>query len=429
MEEHSKNRSLELILFLALAIVASLLVFDKMIIFSVVVLVAIVVFLLAEGYKIPVNDRSIMWKLALGAFLLRLLLIIVTLMFENPLMTDDAMAYGRVGNEIARAWQDGDSYIIGKNNYGYYYFNALIFYATGYYPDVVRLINSIIAIGAALNLYFISLRLSGSKAAKFTFALAAYFPSFIVWSALNLKESLIIFFITYIVKNAMELMQKFQVSKVIIIVLALLPIVAFRFYMGILLGIVIALAFMFSAYNFKWYKRLFYGLLLLLMVGVSLQHMGYGFLGMDYLITQSLETIEEQHNVAASGGSAYAEEVDFSSPAKALIYLPVGLFYFIFGPLPWQPGGILKMLSTPEMFALYFLYLFIVPGILSLWRHRRSECLFLLIIISSITLIYAMGGSNMGGIYRVRFQVLSLVFLLVSHGMVGKKLAKWSRSG
>lgn len=431
MGEYTKNRGLELIMFFVLAIVAALLVYDQMIIFSVVVLGAVAVFLVADGYRVPAADRSIMWKLALGALLVRILFIMATQIFDNPFLTADGITYARIGNEIAQTWNDGGHYIIQKANYGYYYYNAFIYYATGYYPDVVRLINSIIAIGAALNLYFISLRLSGRKAAIVTFALTAFFPSFIVWSALNLKESLCIFLITYIVKKVMELMQQFKFSKLLAIALALLPVISLRFYIGIVLGIVIALAFIISATNFRWDKRIAYTLLVIFVTGVCLLQMGYGFLGTDFIAIQSLETIEKQHNAGALGNSVYAQEVDFSSPLKILKYLPVGLFYFLFGPLPWQPGEILKIISLPEMLMLYILYLFVLPGICSLWRNSRGECLFLLILIASFVLIYALGGSNMGGIYRVRFQVLSLLFILISHGMFGQtqyELSQFTRS-
>ena len=419
MNERLNNCAHELILYIVLAILAGLLVFDKMVIFSVVALFAIAVFILADGYRIPLEDRSIILKLALAALLIRIAFIIVTQIVDNPFLRADGITYARIGNEIAQTWNAGDHYIIEKLNYGYYYFNAFIFYVTGYFPDVVRVINSIIAIGAALNLYFISLKLSGNKAAKFTFALTAFFPSFIVWSALNLKESLCIFLITFIVKKFMELISNFSFNKLIAIALALLPLITLRFYVGILVGVVITVAYIFTAVNFKLNKRMVYTLLILLVMGFAVSQMGYGFLGKDYLVSQNLETVAEQHNAGAIGDSAYSQEVDFSSPLKALLYLPLGLFYFIFGPLPWQSMGFLQIISLPEMLMLYILYLFAVPGIINLWQQRRGECLFLLILMASFTLVYALGGSNMGGIYRVRFQVLSLLFVFISHGICG----------
>lgn len=428
MQEYARKLGLAPAMILALALMSGLLVYDKLIIFSFVMLFAGVVYFLSDGHNVPVDDRAILLKLALGALLLRVLFIVATLAFDNPFLTADGITYGRIGNEIVQTWQSGGSYLIDKNNYGYYYFNALIYYITGYHPEVVRLINSIIAIGAALNLYFISLRLSGRMAAKCTFVLTAFFPSFIIWSALNLKEALCIFLISFIVKKMLELKQHFQFHILIVIALALLPLVTLRFYIGIILGIVIALSFIITATNFRWDKRLVYTLLLVMAAGISLHQMGYGFLGNDYVASQSLQTIEQQHNAGAIGESAYSDGVSFSSIPDALRYFPVGLSYFAFGPFPWQSGGMLKIISLPEMLMLYLLYLFVLPGVCSLWRHRRGECLFLLILITSFTVIYALGGSNMGGIYRVRFQVLSLLFIFISHGLMGQKPYELVRS-
>ncbi|ACV63627.1 hypothetical protein Dtox_2862 [Desulfofarcimen acetoxidans DSM 771] len=425
MEKHPERSALEPILFLALAVIASLLVYDKMVIFAVVILFAAVVFFLADGYRIPREESSVMWKLILSALLVRIVFIVYTLAFDNPFMRADGITYALMGGSIAEAWHEGRHVVIHKLNYGYYYYNAFIFYITGYHPTVVRLINSIIGVGAALNLYFISLRLSGRKAAKFTFALAAFFPSFIVWSALNLKESIIVFCITYITKKIMEIISEFRISNLIAIAIALLPLVALRFYVGILVGIVLAFTFVISGNNFRWDRRISYTLLILFVAGVVLLQMGYGFLGKDYVASQSLETIEQQHKAGAIGDSSYAEDVDFSSPIGAMKYLPKGLFYFVFGPLPWQSGGYLKIISLPEMLMLYILYLYVMRGVSRLWCSRHGECMFLIILISSFTLIYALGGSNMGGIYRVRFQVLSLLFIFISHGMVGQVQYNW----
>ncbi len=422
MQDYADKRGLVPAAVIALAFIAGVLVYDKMSIVAVLFLFTALVFYLSDGHRVPAEDRILLFVLALGAFLVRVLFIVITNAFDNPFLTADGITYGRIGDEIARTWHNGGSYIINKNNFGYYYYNAVIYYITGFYPDVMRLINSIIAIGAALNLYFISLWLSGRPAAKCTFVLTAFFPSFIVWSALNLKESLCIFLISFIVKKMLELMRQFHFSKLIVIALALVPLVSLRFYLGILLGLVIALSFIVTATNFKWHNRLLYTLLLVFVAGITLNQMGYGFLGSDYLASQNLETIAEQHNAGAIGDSAYSDGVSFDSLPNALKYLPVGLFHFAFGPLPWQPGGLLKIISLPEMLLLYVLYLYVAPGIYSLWRHRRGECLFLLILIASFTAIYAMGGSNMGGIYRVRFQVLSLLFIFISHGLLGHKL-------
>lgn len=415
-------------LFLLAGILAGFLFTGKAFPVFLVLIPGFVILVLAGIHKVHPEDRSLFWKLALGAFLIRLLFIIFTYLFENPFMKSDALHYQSLGSLIAGSWHEGLHYPVGKANYGYYYLNAIVYYLAGFYPDVLRVLNCFLAVGAGLNLYFISLKLGGRKAAMLSFTLAVYFPSFIVWSALNLKEGCIIFLLTYIVRQAIELMEKFHFGRLGLVILALAALVTLRFYIGILFSAIFSLTFFITAARHAWWQRLVYAAVVTIITGVLLSQMGYGFLGKKYLFSQNLKTIEEQHKRGAYGSSAIAEEIDFSSPGSTLQYLPKGLFYFSFGPFPWESGSVLKVVSIPEMLLLYFLYPYLFTGIVSLWKIRWRESFFLLVTIIIFTLIYTLGASNMGGIYRVRFQVLALAFIFISHGItVRRETKEWER--
>jgi hypothetical protein len=145
--------------------------------------------------------------------------------------------------------------------------------------------------------------------------------------------------------------------------------------------------------------------------------MGYGFMGTDYVFSQSIETIGEQHQKGAYGNAAFAGDVMFDSYSAAIKYLPVGIFYFLFGPLPWQSIGPIRIITVPEMVFLYFLYSYFITGVRHLWQTQRGSCMFLLILITCFGLIYSLGASNIGGLYRVRLQIIMIDFILISEGM------------
>lgn len=408
------------LLFLA-GLLTGVLTNESALMVPVVLLFSGAILFLAGAHRIPAPDRRFLVVLALWAMLIRLLFIVATHSFDTPFIsyikTSDALYYEHIGKLIARAWQEGRSIVIPSDNYGYFYWNGLIYFLVGFKPDIIRILNSVTAVCTGFNLYFISLKLSGSKAAKTSFVLAAFFPSSVLWSSLNLKDSLIIFLITLIVKQNLELMEKFTPGKVLFIALLLVPLVSLRFYAGILLAICVALSYIFTATKFLLWQRFTYSLAIFLIAGIALQQMGYGFLGADYVFSQSIETIGEQHQKAAYGGAAYAGDVVFHSYADALKYLPTGVFYFLFAPLPWQAMGPLRFITIPEMVFLYFLYVYFVVGARHLWQARRGDCLFLLIVIILFGLIYSLGSSNMGGLYRVRLQVIMIAFILISAGM------------
>lgn len=378
------------------------------------------VLFLATVHEVPVKDRVFLFRLALGALLFRFLFIVATYSFDsafiNYVRSSDALYYEYMGRLIASTWNDGRAVVLHMDNAGYHYWNGLIYYLVGFKPDLLRVINSITSVCIGFNLYFISLKLSGPRAARISFALAAFFPSSILWSSLNLKDSLIIFLITLLVKQNLELMEKFSLGKVFLMSVLLMALVSLRFYVGILLALCIALSFIFTATKFLLWQRFAYTLAIFLIAGLALQQMGYGFLGSDYVLSQSIETIGEQNQKGASGNAAYGGE-GFDSYADALKYLPVGIFYFLFGPLPWQSIGPIRVITVPEMVFLYFSYIYFISGARYLLRTQRGPCLFLLIMITCFGLIYSLGSSNMGGLYRVRLQIIMVAFVLISEGM------------
>lgn len=376
---------------------------------------------LAGVHAIPVEDRRFLFILALVALLIRLLIIVTTYSFDttfiNYVRTSDALYYELIGKIISDTWHEGSSISIYKYNFGYQYWNGIVYYIAGFKPALVCVLNSIVSVCIAFNLYFITLKLSGSPAARISFVLAAYFPSAILWSSLNLKDSLIIFLITLIVRLNFELMEKFKPGKVLFIALLLMALVSLRFYIGILLAICISVSYIFSASRLLWWQRTAYTLVIFLIAGTVLLQMGYGFMGTDYLFSQSIETIGEQHQKGAYGDAAFAEDVSFDSYATALKYLPVGIFYFLFAPLPWQAMGPIRIITVPEMFFLYFSYGYLIMGVRHLLQTQRRASLFLLFIVVTFGLIYSLGSSNIGGIYRVRLQIIMLVFVFISVGM------------
>jgi len=386
-----------------------------------VVLFSAIVLCFSGAHAVPAADRKFLFLLGLGALLVRLLFIVATNSFDtsfiNYVKTSDALYYEYIGRVISETWHAGSPVEIHKNNFGYQYWNGMIYYLVGFKPALICVLNSITSVCIALNLYFISLKLSGSRAARICFVLAAYFPSSILWSSLNLKDTFVIFLITLIVRQTVELIEKFKFEKVIFMCLLLMLLVSMRFYAGILLGICISLSYIFTATKFPWWRRVIYTLVLFVIAGTALQQMGYGFMGTDYIFSQNLETIGEQHQKGAYGEAAFAENVAFDSYASALKYLPLGIFYFLFAPLPWQSMGAIRILTLPEMIFLYFLYTYLVAGFRHLWQTQRSACLFLLLVIVSFGFIYSLGASNIGGIYRVRLQVIMIAFIFISEGL------------
>jgi hypothetical protein len=131
----------------------------------------------------------------------------------------------------------------------------------------------------------------------------------------------------------------------------------------------------------------------------------------------SLEAIAEMRQDMATGGSAFEAEVDISTPGAAVLFLPIGLAYFLFSPFPWQITSLLKAISLPEMLFLYWLTPSILRGLRWTFRRRFQESSQMLLLTGLIAASYALSSGNVGTMYRHRAQALVFFLIFAALGM------------
>jgi hypothetical protein len=117
------------------------------------------------------------------------------------------------------------------------------------------------------------------------------------------------------------------------------------------------------------------------------------------------EIDKSRHFLAVSARSGYVPEADVSTPTEAAEFLPVGLFYFLAAPLPWQTGGLRQNLIIPETAFWLLLYPFVAFGFARGLRINRSGTLVVGAISVGMCVIYALLSGNIGTAYRMRSQV------------------------
>jgi hypothetical protein len=136
----------------------------------------------------------------------------------------------------------------------------------------------------------------------------------------------------------------------------------------------------------------------------------------------SLESLSQvRQDMAQGAGSAFQQDVDISTPGRALLFLPVGIAYFLFSPFPWQMTSLLKLISLPEMLLMYYLTPSIVRGIAHTVRHRFRESLQILLLMTLLTVSYALGEGNVGTLYRHRAQAILYYLMFAAVGLELKR--------
>jgi hypothetical protein len=123
----------------------------------------------------------------------------------------------------------------------------------------------------------------------------------------------------------------------------------------------------------------------------------------------------------AEGDSAYAGDAEISSPMKAIGFLPIGLFYFLFAPAPWQIFNLRQALTFPEMIGWYLLLPAVVRGARHGLRVRFPAAVALLGPGVVLSVSYALVRSNLGTAYRHRAQVLVIYLIFAAIGLVHRR--------
>lgn len=329
----------------------------------------------------------------------------------------DQRRYEWLGQALADFWRGAAPYpdlIYAKP--GYYAWNALIYTAVGHVPLAAAFSNAAVAGLSIVLVYRLARDLAGARAARIAALLAAFFPSLVLWSSLNLKDAAAIVTILLALRGAQRIAGGRLVGGVAQVALGLLVLSQLRDYLVliVLLGIgaglllprlrsVPAAAVAAAAVAVVWWVGA---------VPAPVEEIADkgGF-----------ELLEQHRRNLGVGASAYHAEADVSSPRAALRFLPVGLFYFLFAPAPWQLWNTRQWLTLPEMLLWYALVPQVVLGLRALLRRRVVAALPLLCVAVLTTVSYALVEANLGTAYRHRAQVLVLYLVLAAIGLAPRR--------
>jgi hypothetical protein len=86
-------------------------------------------------------------------------------------------------------------------------------------------------------------------------------------------------------------------------------------------------------------------------------------------------------------------------------YFPLGLFYFLTVPFPWQVDSFRHVLIIPETLFWLGLYPLMVVGIRRALKSNPPGTVFLLLMTGGMCIVYALLSANVGTTYRMRSQV------------------------
>ena len=328
--------------------------------------------------------------------------------FDDNAQWFAAWVRGEVPQPFAYKWS-------GSTQVGYFALVGSMYAAFGEFPVLPILVNCVVGGLCAYPAYLLASRLAGRSAGRGAACLVTFFPSLVLWSALLVRDALVLFLLLWIVCLAQSLLARFRLRTALWLIVCLLLLATLRSYLLAVMGAALLVALL--AASVRSPGR---ALATALVCGAAVVGVVKGSgLGTDYLGDASLRSLalQRQYNAMTGQGAIELGSHDLTTPLGALTYLPVGLAWFLLSPFPWQLAG-RQVFAIPEMVVWYACIPFVVVGAVYAVRRRLRQALAPLAAGLLITILYSLVEGNVGIIFRHRSQALVLLLPFAAAGWV-----------
>jgi hypothetical protein len=312
-------------------------------------------------------------------------------------------------------WNRGNFHINFEesSNVRYYtIFTTLIYFIFGYNPMYMQLINAFIGTLTVIYVYKISNELFNEKIGKFSALIMALWPTHIMFSTMQMRDSVAIFFLVSFVYYFIIWSRYSGIRHLLYIMLLFLGSVLIRQQNAALILISI---FPFLMYVLiKRSNKTTLPIILIsaasILVGLIVFLRSSGFFStfsIDYIISE----MNYRANLEDAG---YLLWMNYSNWYDIIIYSPLRLVYFVYSPFPWQVSSLQHVLAMLESIVLIYFTISILKNVKYVYRitnYRFGLLFFVAFCIIGLT-ANAIVDANIGTAIRHKLQYIYLIVIL-----------------
>jgi dolichyl-phosphate-mannose-protein mannosyltransferase len=379
--------------------------------------------------RIPAHG-SYLLKLFLFALVIRVLIATTIFVFNGQdFFGGDAWTYDHFGLMQMDAWGGDRSAqmevdrFVGTgfaSSWGMLYIVAGIYSIIGRNMLAIQLLNAVLGAATAAIIFLCAEHVfNNRKVARVAGLAVAFYPSLLLWSSQGLKDGPTVFFLALSILATLRLGNKLTLRHLLILMLSLVGVLAFRFYIFYMMVAAIVGAYIIGmkAFTMQSMARQF---IVVLVIGLSFTYFGVTrYATAQFEQYGNLEQLQRsRQDLATSAKSGFGRDVDVSTTSGALTTIPTGLVYLLFAPFPWQLGSLRQSLTLPEMVVWWAAFPLLILGAWFSLRYRLRQMAPILIFTSMLTLAYSVFQGNVGTAYRQRGQILVFYFIFVAVGSV-----------
>jgi 4-amino-4-deoxy-L-arabinose transferase-like glycosyltransferase len=343
-----------------------------------------------------------------------------------PDSTADAQSFQRVASEFATAWLNG---LETASYSGAYYYSKMIagvYYFVGEAPLIAQLLNVILGTLLIFIGYKTVLVLFESKkGARICAFIIALFPVLNLYSAITMREAVIVFFLAFSFYFFSLWIKKGELKNII---LSLSTIFISSIFHGGVFPIGLIYLFVFSFYfpkEKKWRflsRSLFIGFLIALIY--SFLFFAFFQSKIPFFTDIDPERMERVAESRSTGRTAYLEGMKTENTFDAVWQTPVRVAYFYLAPFPWEVESWKDVGGVFDISLYILLFFFSVSTLRKLKKEDRALFIAIILIILAFSVVFAWGTSNYGTAFRHRAKI---VFLLIVTASYSLSLVNWRR--
>lgn len=336
------------------------------------------------------------------AFLVRLAFIMLDEKFNLYSYALDSTHYNIISSQIILNYQHNLPlyYNIDPSfalrSYGL--FISMYYYFLGNYQVIIRIINAFIGVLSIIQVFYITKYLFNNLNIQLrTTLMVSFYPSFILFSCLNLRDALITLLSLYFIYLFIAF-KKNNRFRVFSCTLLYIIIGLFRPQNFILFALFFIIYYLW-VYVFQGQSKLYVFMALLFIMSI----IAIVYIIFNDFINEYIEYPLRALPRRAIGGSAYLTEMEYQSLIDVILQSPIRFVYFTFGPFLWDVRNSFMLIAFLETFfiipVMYFSYKFFSKNKKIL---NRSDVLFLFVFGLVGLIANATVDSNYGTAIRHR---------------------------
>ena len=372
-----------------------------------------IIFIIAKNFSIRFSEQRL-FTIIIAAFLFRSIIAYITstiFPLGKVYMADANMYHMQMKNLANSFFSFSNPYLRmqGINVISYCYLGSFFYFIFGPSMLIIKFLNSFFGVLLILNIYRTVLIFSNKKAAFLSAFLISFWPSIAFWNSQNFRDSLIVLLISEVIYLFLYAQKRKKSYYLLLLLLPLIIILVLRNYIGIIVSAVFFIFIIIRLFTLKGYIKplgILCGMVIYaILIYILLQHI--------QLIITTLSNIRFYR---VKGGSAFLPNVQYNNFFDALLYIPQGLFYFLFAPFLGMTQNLMQFLSSIENLVFYLIFVSSILGLLYFFREREIRLIaFPLCVIISIAVIYSLIEGNVGTAYRHKMQILPFIIMFSAH--------------